>query len=86
MSAFKTKHKKHKIRQLGTILAIDIVNDNQPGYFNPANSQAYKFFKEKGLIIRPLGNTVFVNPPYCVTAEELKYIYRTIDELLEEFS
>jgi len=72
----------HKVRSCGTILAIDIKTKAETGYFNPARSKVYQFFKERGLIIRPLGNTIFINPPYCITPEELSFIYKTVDELL----
>ena len=30
------------------------------------------FFRERGVLLRPLGNTVYVMPPYCVTDEQLE--------------
>lgn len=87
--AFANKFKEsfhHDIRVKGTIMAIDLkINDEATGYFNPANSQAYEYFIKKGLIIRPLGNTVFVNPPYCITSSELDYIYDTLWEFSAQF-
>ncbi len=87
--AFALKYKKafkHSIRVKGTILAIDLkINNEATGYFNPANSQAYNYFMKKGLIIRPLGNSVFVNPPYCIKSSDLDYIYDTLWEFSEKF-
>ncbi len=79
------KSKLFNIRVLGTILALDVKSD-RPGYFNPAKSKAYDFCIKKGLLIRPLGSTVFVNPPYCITHEELQTVYAVLHELLEEFN
>lgn len=86
---FALKYKEafqHSIRVKGTILAIDLkINNEATGYFNPATRQAYSYFIKKGLIIRPLGNSVFVNPPYCITSSELDYIYGTLWEFSEKF-
>lgn len=73
-------------RLIGTILAIDIETEDQQGYFNPAASKVYHFFKEKGLLVRPLGNTVFINPPYCIKEEELDLIYQSIYDLKDWLS
>jgi adenosylmethionine-8-amino-7-oxononanoate aminotransferase len=29
------------------------------------------FARDNGVLLRPLGNTVYVLPPYCITAEDL---------------
>lgn len=73
-------------RLIGTIVAIDIITDDPQGYFNPAASKVYNFFKEKGLLVRPLGNTVFINPPYCISKAELELIYQSIFDLKEWLS
>jgi len=59
------------VRQLGGILAVDIRSKNATGYLNPIGQQAYNYFLERGLLMRPLGNTVYLLPPYCITLEEL---------------
>ena len=38
---------------------------------------------EKGLLIRPLGNTIYLMPPYCVTKGQLASIYEKIADVLE---
>ena len=40
-----------------------------------------KLFRERGLLIRPLGNVVYLMPPYCVNADELGHAYDAIDEV-----
>ena len=82
LEKFRTQF-NHDIRVCGTILAIDFKINDQDGYFNPAFGKVYNFFIKKGLIVRPLGNTVFVNPPYCISSEELKMIYDALLELAE---
>ena len=39
-----------------------------------------QFFHAKGILLRPLGNTIYVLPPYCVTAAELDLVYDAILE------
>jgi adenosylmethionine---8-amino-7-oxononanoate aminotransferase len=71
------------IRQTGTILAIELKNDN-PSYHNSLRDVAYRFFLDKKIIMRPLGNVIYILPPYCIKKEELRYIYNSIEELLKK--
>lgn len=64
-----------RIRQQGTILAFDVTG---------LSTQNFHKFKqmviESGLNIRPLGTTVYILPPYCLTLEQLHQAYdRVID-------
>ena len=85
-STFAAKHVEHsmidEIRQTGTILAIEIKTAEESSYFSNIRDVAYDFFIENGILLRPLGNIIFVNPPYCITDEELNYCYSKIEELL----
>ena len=58
------------VRQQGTILAFSVKNEAGNTYFSSIRDRAYKFFLNNGVLLRPLGNTIFINPPYCITAEE----------------
>jgi len=71
-----------EIRQLGTILAVEIKYNNESSYFSEIRDRAYTFFLSKGLLIRPLGNVIFLNPPYCVTNDELQKMYFAIHEFV----
>jgi adenosylmethionine---8-amino-7-oxononanoate aminotransferase len=77
---------KHNIRIQGTILAIEIQTAEGTSYFNNIRDIAYKFFIEKGILIRPLGNVIYLLPPYCISEEDLTYIYGCIEEFLGNFS
>jgi adenosylmethionine---8-amino-7-oxononanoate aminotransferase len=71
------------IRIKGTILAIEIQTAEGTSYFNNIRDVAYQFFIEKGILIRPLGNVIYLLPPYCISEEDLAYIYSCIEEFLE---
>jgi len=85
-AAFTEKLKSHRlaknIRQMGVILAFDIHNKDETSYFNNLRDIIWKFFIDKRLLLRPLGNTVYVLPPYCITDQELAMVYQGIEDLL----
>jgi len=60
-------------RQLGTIAAFEVQGD--ANYTSPLRDTLYLFYLHRGVLMRPLGNTVYVMPPYCITDEQLQQIY-----------
>ena len=76
-----SEFKSIEVRQLGTIIAVEIPQINAD-YFSSIRDEAYKFFLDKGLLIRPLGNIIFLNPPYCTTDEQLDEMYAGIKGFL----
>lgn len=77
------KYNSIQTRQMGTIAVIQ-VDDSMPNYFSGIRDKAYSFFVEKGLLIRPLGNVFFLNPPYCITDVELDKCYEGLTDFLEK--
>lgn len=73
-------------RVMGTILAFDLNTEKDTSYFNEARHHLYPYFIEKGLLIRPLGNVIYLIPPYIISNEELGFVYATIKAFLEEYS
>lgn len=69
-------------RVKGTIAAMDIINTDGEGYLNPIAQEIKKNSLDLGYLIRPLGNVVYLMPPYCVSKEELDSIYDAIIELV----
>lgn len=67
------------VRQIGTIAALDL-NVPDAGYLAGIGPKLQQFFVERGILLRPLGNTIYVMPPYCVTPAELDLIYGAIGE------
>ena len=69
------------VRVTGTIAAFDVVTADA-GYTSAVGAKLKAFFHERGLLLRPLGNVVYLLPPYCVTQDELALAYQTIGEAL----
>ena len=63
-------------RQLGTITAFEVGHGS--GYLSDMAPRLLTFFKERDVLLRPLGNTVYVMPPYCISNDDLQEIYRAI--------
>lgn len=67
------------VRQLGTITALDIAAGDA-GYLADVGPKLYAFFQSRDLLLRPLGNTIYVMPPYCIDDTGLDRIYAAIHE------
>lgn len=72
-------------RNLGTILALEVASFNDTSYFNEARHKLYPYFLEKNILLRPLGNVIYVLPPYVITDKEIDIVYGAILDLLNEF-
>jgi adenosylmethionine---8-amino-7-oxononanoate aminotransferase len=70
-------------RRLGTILAFEIETGND-GYLNDISREITQRALSKGVYLRPLGNTVYIMPPYCITQEELAKLYSVILDIVDE--
>jgi len=79
----KSNAKIENVRQLGTIVAFDVKTDSTSNYFNNLRDFLYDNFIERGVLLRPLGNTIYILPPYIITKVQLQKVYNVIDEVLE---
>jgi adenosylmethionine-8-amino-7-oxononanoate aminotransferase len=68
------------LRQRGTILALDVITPEVSSYQNPVRKKIYDFFIQRNILLRPLGNTIYILPPYIITKSELLSIYNAIKE------
>jgi adenosylmethionine-8-amino-7-oxononanoate aminotransferase len=85
LDGFRDNPRFTNIRQIGTIAALDIVAGDA-GYMADIGPRLYRGFLDRGLLVRPLGNTVYIMPPYCSTSAELDQIYDAILELAAEIA
>ena len=78
-SNYKLQTKNH--RCIGTILAFEI-ETGKDDYLNEIRAAITQKSLSKGVFLRPLGNTVYIMPPYCITEKELHKIYAVIIDIL----
>ncbi|MBX9888655.1 MAG: adenosylmethionine--8-amino-7-oxononanoate transaminase [Flavobacteriaceae bacterium] len=78
------QHPKVKTtRVLGTIFALEIKTDSAASYYGSLRNKLYDFFIENGVILRPVGNIVYILPPYIISDAQLKKIYQVVEAALE---
>ena len=70
-------------RVLGVIFALEVKTENQESYYGNLRNKMYNFFIENGVILRPVGGTVYILPPYIIEDIQLEKIYKTIENMLE---
>jgi adenosylmethionine-8-amino-7-oxononanoate aminotransferase len=70
------------VRHIGTIAAFDVRNVGQ-GYLSSIAPKLYRYFVSQGVLLRPIGQTIYMLPPYCVSQEDLHVIVGTIECALD---
>lgn len=70
-------------RQLGTITAVDLEDPNG-GYLATIGPALLSFFANHDLLLRPLGNTVYIMPPYCIDDADLSALYAGLSMFVEQ--
>jgi adenosylmethionine-8-amino-7-oxononanoate aminotransferase len=70
-------------RVLGVIFALEIQTESAASYYGTLRNKLYNFFIENGIILRPVGNIVYILPPYIITDEQLQKVYEVIENALE---
>jgi adenosylmethionine-8-amino-7-oxononanoate aminotransferase len=70
-------------RVLGVIFALEIKTESSESYYGTMRNKLYDFFIENGVIIRPVGNIVYILPPYVITDEQLQKVYEVVEKALE---
>ncbi|MBF7093348.1 adenosylmethionine--8-amino-7-oxononanoate transaminase [Flavobacterium sp. ALJ2] len=84
---FQNKIKNHPrvvtTRVLGVIFALEIKSDSEESYYGSMRNKLYNFFIDKGVILRPVGNIVYILPPYIISDEQLEKVYSIIEQAIE---
>jgi adenosylmethionine-8-amino-7-oxononanoate aminotransferase len=84
---FQSKIKSHPkvktTRVLGVIFALEIVTENQESYYGTMRNKLYNFFIENGIVLRPVGNIVYILPPYIISQNQLEKVYQVVENALE---
>jgi adenosylmethionine-8-amino-7-oxononanoate aminotransferase len=88
-SQFLSKVESHpaisQVRLKGTIIAFELKTKEGTHYLNTAAETITGFFMKKNILLRPLGNVFYILPPYCISDEDLNYIYTAITEFLDNY-
>ena len=71
-------------RNIGTIAALEVRTASNTSYFNSLRDKIYNHFISRNILLRPLGNVIYILPPYCITKDELNYIYSEISLFLNQ--
>jgi len=72
-------------RAIGTILAFEL-NAGPNGYINSIGPAITKEALARGIYLRPLGNTVYIMPPYCITEKEMDQVYEFLVHCITSYS
>ena len=82
LAAIRSHPAVAEVRSIGTMAAVELRADDA-GYFSNLRPKLYKFFLDAGVLLRPLGNVVYVLPPYAIAAEQLHYVHDQIAAALD---
>lgn len=72
-----------KPRSCGTLAAFDVATETS--YGSLTSEKWRTLFMERGLLLRPLGKTLYLLPPYCISEADLRQAYQVLFEVLEDF-
>ena len=70
-----------EVRSIGTMAAVELRADDA-GYFSKLRPKLYQFFLNSGVLLRPLGNVIYILPPYCIEAKDLHRVYDVIEDAI----
>lgn len=73
--------KASNARRIGTVTACE-VGDEASDYLSTRMPALVRHFRDRNILVRPLGNTIYVMPPYCIDEEDLDLIYDAIEEAI----
>jgi len=85
LAPFRADRRFEQVRRLGTITALDLKVPD-PGYLAGIGLELMGFCLARGILLRPLGNTIYVMPPYCITPAELDLVYDVIAGAAAKFA
>ncbi|MCV9907659.1 adenosylmethionine--8-amino-7-oxononanoate transaminase [Brucella sp. HL-2] len=80
LQRFENDARFAKVRQCGTIAALDLAVPTG-GYMAEVGPRLRQLFRERAILLRPLGNVIYLMPPYCTSTEDLSAAYEAIDEV-----
>jgi adenosylmethionine-8-amino-7-oxononanoate aminotransferase len=70
------------VRSIGSVAAVELRADDA-GYTSKLRPKVYRFFIEAGVLLRPLGNVIYILPPYVISSDELNFVHDRVAESLD---
>lgn len=83
IAPFHEDERFENVRQMGTITAMD-VKVKDPGYSSKISAHLYAYFQKQRILLRPLGNVIYVLPPYCLKQDQCDEIYKAISSSISD--
>ena len=81
MAPLKSHPAARHFRHLGTIWAFDVATDS-PSFAR----DFYLAGLQRGVLLRPMGTTVYCMPPYIVTPDDMAFVTSSMLSILEELA
>ncbi len=81
LPAFASHPSVADVRHIGTVAAIELKVPDA-GYLSSLRPRLYEFYLSRGVLLRPLGNVVYILPPYVITPEQVHMVYDMIRDSL----
>lgn len=78
-----------EIRHIGLIHALELVADKKKTPYDPSRRMGYELYQKalsKGLLLRPLGDVLYFNPPLTISREELTFALDVLEDVLQSLS
>ena len=83
MEKLATRSGVSAIRHCGTILAFDVDAGGDAGYLSHIGPRLAAAFRDADVLLRPLGNTIYMMPPYCISDDDLDTVFAAIEHALD---
>jgi adenosylmethionine-8-amino-7-oxononanoate aminotransferase len=83
LTTLKNDGLAHRPRVMGSVAAFDVTHECMP-YNTEKNHRLRCLFLKSGLILRPLGGTLYLMPPYCTSLGDLEEAYDRIANILRQ--
>src|SRR4029077_18644970 len=65
------------VRHIGSVAAIELKVPDA-GYLSSLRPRLYEYFLGRDVLLRPLGNVVYILPPYVITPSQVNFVYDVI--------
>jgi len=69
------------VRHIGSVAAMELKVPDA-GYLSSLRPRLYEFYLDRNVLLRPLGNVVYILPPYVITPDQLDDVYDVIRDSL----